>query len=167
MISRSWWPVSGQAPRSGGWGHWLARLCHGGLRPNPTPSLYLWAGESGLGKSTLVHSLFLTDLYKDRKLLSAEGEWTPSFPGTGSPSPPVKPLKECPSRCSPPSFSPQHESSVQGPGGVAQTTVRPCDQGQNTRMDEKGSWLPEVGGEGSERPLQAISPPLQSASARR
>ncbi|XP_053758240.1 septin-5-like isoform X1 [Panthera pardus] len=30
------------------------------------------AGESGLGKSTLVHSLFLTDLYKDRKLLSAE-----------------------------------------------------------------------------------------------
>uniref|UniRef100_A0A8D1KMM4 Septin n=1 Tax=Sus scrofa TaxID=9823 RepID=A0A8D1KMM4_PIG len=30
------------------------------------------AGESGLGKSTLVHSLFLTDLYKERKLLSAE-----------------------------------------------------------------------------------------------
>lgn len=40
----------------------------------PTPPLCLWAGESGLGKSTLVHSLFLTDLYKDRKLLSAEGE---------------------------------------------------------------------------------------------
>ncbi|XP_036070878.1 septin 4b isoform X4 [Oryzias melastigma] len=32
------------------------------------------AGESGLGKSTLVNSLFLTDLYKDRKLLNAEGE---------------------------------------------------------------------------------------------
>ncbi|KAF2977368.1 hypothetical protein EK904_006275 [Melospiza melodia maxima] len=31
------------------------------------------AGESGLGKSTLVNSLFLTDLYKDRKLLNAEG----------------------------------------------------------------------------------------------
>ncbi|XP_069789810.1 septin 5a isoform X2 [Narcine bancroftii] len=30
------------------------------------------AGESGLGKSTLVKSLFLTDLYKDRKLLNAE-----------------------------------------------------------------------------------------------
>lgn len=30
-------------------------------------------GESGLGKSTLVNSLFLTDLYKDRKLLNAEG----------------------------------------------------------------------------------------------
>ncbi|XP_038533028.1 septin-4 isoform X8 [Canis lupus familiaris] len=30
------------------------------------------AGESGLGKSTLVNSLFLTDLYRDRKLLSAE-----------------------------------------------------------------------------------------------
>lgn len=29
-------------------------------------------GESGLGKSTLVNSLFLTDLYKDRKLLNAE-----------------------------------------------------------------------------------------------
>ncbi|ROL50816.1 Septin-4 [Anabarilius grahami] len=31
------------------------------------------AGESGLGKSTLVNSLFLTDLYKDRKMLNAEG----------------------------------------------------------------------------------------------
>ncbi|XP_061073227.1 septin-5-like isoform X1 [Conger conger] len=30
------------------------------------------SGESGLGKSTLVHSLFLTDLYIDRKLLTAE-----------------------------------------------------------------------------------------------
>ncbi|XP_015414572.1 PREDICTED: septin-4 isoform X1 [Myotis davidii] len=30
------------------------------------------AGESGLGKSTLVNSLFLTDLHRDRKLLSAE-----------------------------------------------------------------------------------------------
>uniref|UniRef100_A0A8C2F069 Septin 4a n=1 Tax=Cyprinus carpio TaxID=7962 RepID=A0A8C2F069_CYPCA len=30
------------------------------------------AGESGLGKSTLVNSLFLTDLYKDRKMLNAE-----------------------------------------------------------------------------------------------
>ncbi|KAL2094585.1 hypothetical protein ACEWY4_009304 [Coilia grayii] len=30
------------------------------------------AGESGLGKSTLVNSLFLTDLYKDRKVLNAE-----------------------------------------------------------------------------------------------
>ncbi|XP_076836558.1 septin 4a isoform X2 [Brachyhypopomus gauderio] len=30
------------------------------------------AGESGLGKSTLVNSLFLTDIYKDRKMLNAE-----------------------------------------------------------------------------------------------
>lgn len=36
--------------------------------------LLLFEGESGLGKSTLVNSLFLTDLYKDRKLLNAEGE---------------------------------------------------------------------------------------------
>lgn len=31
-------------------------------------------GESGLGKSTLVNSLFLTDLYADRKLPKAAGE---------------------------------------------------------------------------------------------
>ncbi|XP_044058144.1 septin 4b isoform X10 [Siniperca chuatsi] len=37
------------------------------------------AGESGLGKSTLVNSLFLTDLYKDRKLLNAEGEEAAAF----------------------------------------------------------------------------------------
>ncbi|XP_069470899.1 septin-4-like isoform X2 [Ambystoma mexicanum] len=30
------------------------------------------AGESGLGKSTLVNSLFLTDLYQDRQFLNAE-----------------------------------------------------------------------------------------------
>lgn len=36
-------------------------------------SLCVALGESGLGKSTLVNSLFLTDLYKDRKLLNAEG----------------------------------------------------------------------------------------------
>uniref|UniRef100_A0A8B9TPI9 Septin 4 n=1 Tax=Anas platyrhynchos TaxID=8839 RepID=A0A8B9TPI9_ANAPL len=30
------------------------------------------AGESGLGKSTLVNSLFLTDMYRDRKFLNAE-----------------------------------------------------------------------------------------------
>ncbi|XP_062261647.1 septin 4a isoform X2 [Platichthys flesus] len=34
------------------------------------------AGESGLGKSTLINSLFLTDLYKDRKVPNAEGEAT-------------------------------------------------------------------------------------------
>ncbi|KAM9194807.1 septin-5 isoform 1-T1 [Dugong dugon] len=56
----------------GGWGRWPAGLSRGDHGPNLSPLLYLWAGESGLGKSTLVHSLFLTDLYKDRKLLSAE-----------------------------------------------------------------------------------------------
>ncbi|XP_010136505.1 PREDICTED: septin-4-like, partial [Buceros rhinoceros silvestris] len=37
--------------------------------PHPCP---LVPGESGLGKSTLVNSLFLTDMYRDRKLLNAE-----------------------------------------------------------------------------------------------
>uniref|UniRef100_A0A3Q3DAR5 Septin 4a n=1 Tax=Hippocampus comes TaxID=109280 RepID=A0A3Q3DAR5_HIPCM len=36
------------------------------------------AGESGLGKSTLINALFLTDLYKDRKIANAQacGRWT-------------------------------------------------------------------------------------------
>lgn len=38
-----------------------------------TSSILISSGESGLGKSTLVNSLFLTDLYKDRKMLNAEG----------------------------------------------------------------------------------------------
>lgn len=42
-------------------------------------SVFLSEGESGLGKSTLVNSLFLTDLYKDRKLLNAEGEDATTF----------------------------------------------------------------------------------------
>lgn len=32
-------------------------------------------GESGLGKSTLINSLFLSDLYKDRKILTASGQY--------------------------------------------------------------------------------------------
>uniref|UniRef100_W5M4A5 Septin-type G domain-containing protein n=1 Tax=Lepisosteus oculatus TaxID=7918 RepID=W5M4A5_LEPOC len=32
------------------------------------------SGESGLGKSTLIDSLFLTDLYKERTILQAEGK---------------------------------------------------------------------------------------------
>uniref|UniRef100_H3C7S2 Septin n=1 Tax=Tetraodon nigroviridis TaxID=99883 RepID=H3C7S2_TETNG len=35
-------------------------------------TLMVAAGESGMGKSTLINSLFLTDLYRDRKLLNAE-----------------------------------------------------------------------------------------------
>ena len=34
----------------------------------------LISGESGLGKSTLINSLFLTDLYTDRKFPKAAGE---------------------------------------------------------------------------------------------
>jgi septin family protein len=33
----------------------------------------LVAGESGLGKSTFVNSLFLTDLYSDREIKSPSG----------------------------------------------------------------------------------------------
>lgn len=32
-------------------------------------------GESGLGKSTLVNALFLTDLYPERVIPDAIGEW--------------------------------------------------------------------------------------------
>lgn len=39
-----------------------------------TASFFLAVGESGLGKSTLINSLFLTDLYKDRKVPNAQGE---------------------------------------------------------------------------------------------
>ncbi|XP_074854496.1 septin-1 isoform X3 [Carettochelys insculpta] len=43
------------------------RTQESGLTSPPHP-----AGESGLGKSTLIDSLFLTDLYKDRTLLDAQ-----------------------------------------------------------------------------------------------
>lgn len=32
-------------------------------------------GESGLGKSTLVNSLFLSDLYKERRVPDVSGKW--------------------------------------------------------------------------------------------
>lgn len=34
-------------------------------------------GESGLGKSTLINSLFLSDLYKDRKIPEVHGTYLP------------------------------------------------------------------------------------------
>ena len=36
-------------------------------------NLYL-SGESGLGKSTLINSLFLTDIYSDRKIPETVGK---------------------------------------------------------------------------------------------
>jgi len=33
----------------------------------------LWTGESGVGKSTIVNSLFLTDLYAERRIPNASG----------------------------------------------------------------------------------------------
>uniref|UniRef100_A0A3B4ZTZ9 Septin-5-like n=1 Tax=Stegastes partitus TaxID=144197 RepID=A0A3B4ZTZ9_9TELE len=44
------------------------------------------AGESGLGKSTLINSLFLTDLYKDRKVPNSLGvtyRWRIKVASTG------------------------------------------------------------------------------------
>lgn len=38
------------------------------------PLPFCFSGESGLGKSTLINSLFLTDLYRDRRVPSAQGE---------------------------------------------------------------------------------------------
>ena len=44
------------------------------------------AGESGLGKSTLVNSLFLTDLYPERNVPGAKGKFNAAlFP---NPHPP-------------------------------------------------------------------------------
>uniref|UniRef100_A0A3B5LJ17 Septin 4a n=1 Tax=Xiphophorus couchianus TaxID=32473 RepID=A0A3B5LJ17_9TELE len=42
------------------------------------------AGETGLGKSTLINSLFLTDLYRDRKVPNAEAtsRWTAKAEGS-------------------------------------------------------------------------------------
>lgn len=35
--------------------------------------VFIIKGESGLGKSTLINSLFLTDLYSDREILPVSG----------------------------------------------------------------------------------------------
>ena len=57
-------------------------LCHLLFHSSPTLNLSfhscsclfpLTVGESGLGKSTLINSLFLTDLYKDKNVLEASG----------------------------------------------------------------------------------------------
>ncbi len=49
------------------------------------------SGESGLGKSTLINSLFLSDLYADRKVPDAKGNSTSSGTnGHGSISAPNK-----------------------------------------------------------------------------
>lgn len=37
-------------------------------------------GESGLGKATLINSLFLTDLYPERHILTAQGLTFDSLP---------------------------------------------------------------------------------------
>lgn len=49
-------------------------FAHAALRKWVVKSFFLSVGESGLGKSTLINSLFLTDLYKDRKVPNAQGE---------------------------------------------------------------------------------------------
>lgn len=45
--------------------------------PRLTSGPVLCTGESGLGKSTLINSLFLTNLYEDRQVPDASGKSTP------------------------------------------------------------------------------------------
>lgn len=42
-----------------------------------TGFFFLFKGESGLGKSTLINSLFLTDLYPERVIPGAAGKNIP------------------------------------------------------------------------------------------
>ena len=84
LTSRSWWQVN---PRLHICRHLILSPTfdfeetanHRVLTSLFCPCCSLFEGESGLGKSTLVNSLFLTDLYKDRKLLNAEGEEAAAF----------------------------------------------------------------------------------------
>lgn len=78
MVAGTGGPDPGPDPKSHGGGvstlpgHGQRLVSHvNSSPPHPCPSV---PGESGLGKSTLVNSLFLTDMYRDRKLLNAEGE---------------------------------------------------------------------------------------------
>lgn len=78
LTSHSWWQV---------WGFWRRWVLK---RPWLSSDLTNWAclstGESGLGKSTLINSLFLTNLYEDRQLPEASGKTLPilSRPSTHS-----------------------------------------------------------------------------------
>lgn len=54
-----------------------------GLTSGPVPC----TGESGLGKSTLINSLFLTNLYEDRQVPDASGKSTPRFHPCRLPNP--------------------------------------------------------------------------------
>ncbi|XP_015414895.1 PREDICTED: septin-1 isoform X2 [Myotis davidii] len=68
LTSHSWWQV---------WGFWRRWVLQ---RPWLSSDLTNWAclstGESGLGKSTLINSLFLTNLYEDRQLPEASARLT-------------------------------------------------------------------------------------------
>ncbi len=48
-------------------------MLSGSRQNNFRPKCFFSIGESGLGKSTLVDSLFLTSLYNDRKVPAAIG----------------------------------------------------------------------------------------------
>lgn len=52
----------------------------------------LCTGESGLGKSTLINSLFLTNLYEDRQVPDASGKSTPLLHPCMLPNPTAVPV---------------------------------------------------------------------------
>lgn len=58
-------------------GDWWWVLKRPWLSSHLTSGPILSTGESGLGKSTLINSLFLTNLYEDRQLPEASGKILP------------------------------------------------------------------------------------------
>lgn len=70
LTSHSWWQVCGFWRETGG-----SDVLRRSWPPSHlTSRSVVFIGESGLGKSTLINSLFLTNLYEDRQVPDASGK---------------------------------------------------------------------------------------------